>query len=278
VSDETYNNDTAGQRLAGQVRELRVRREHAPVWLPAFEPVRARAAGLPTPETSPHQRIEAPVPPVTDPLPGDAPTWPANQPAVATHSPDPLSPLSGLPADVAQRLRTAVGAEVEHLVVHTDDRADTVAREHRADAVTVGHEIHFRTGRFRPAEPAGFALLAHEAWHATADQRGGTAHRTTHHGAATEERHARAVERQLLSAPAHPAPLAPRAAIPSPATAPPIAPAPATPAARPMAAAEDRDLAASQGEPPPALDLGALREEFLRDVLRQVRTDLERGA
>jgi hypothetical protein len=273
--------ETAGEQLAERVRELTARRGHAPAWLPAFELVRTRAAGLPTPQASPRRRVEADVP-LHLPLDMPAPSWPAGPPAPPTHSAEPSTapdPAAGLPADVRQRLRGAVGAEVGHLVVRTDDRADALAREHRADAVTVGHEIHFRTDRYRPAEPGGFALLAHEAWHATADQRGGTDHRATDRGAAAEEHHARAVERQVLGGAAHPVPPAHRAAVrphatpPAPATA-----APATPAARPMAAAEDRDVHTAPDGASPALDLAALRAELLRDVLREVRTDLDRGA
>jgi hypothetical protein len=45
-----------------------------------------------------------------------------------------------------------------------------------------------------------------------------------------------------------------------------------------MAAAEDRDVHTAPDGASPALDLAALRAELLRDVLREVRTDLDRGA
>ncbi|MEV4319585.1 DUF4157 domain-containing protein [Actinocrispum sp. NPDC049592] len=275
--------DTAGERLAARVRQLRARRTATIGWLAAFDTMLNRASSLPTPATSPLRRAEAAVPPAWSVEP-DAVSWPpAAEPALA------------MPTEVRQRLRPVIGAGIERTAIHIDDRADEFATAHGADAVTVGQEIHFRTGRFRPTEPEGLALLAHEAWHATADQRGGTTHRATEGGAAEEESHAIALERAVLGAALPTSATSParngyhgatahrtqpvRQPARPPAAQPPATPAPAdSPAGRPMTAGRNRDLVVRQEDQQrEGLDPGVLREQLYRDVLRQVKIDMERG-
>src|SRR5262245_21766764 len=52
-----------------------------------------------------------------------------------------------LPSDVTARLRPIVGEGVEAMRVHDDEAADAKARQHRADAVTVGSDVYFRAGK-----------------------------------------------------------------------------------------------------------------------------------
>jgi hypothetical protein len=294
---------TLGERLAAQARALRARRTAVPGWTAALAPVLERGRALPAPDQSLRRRAEVRVPPPTwDPGPQE-PAWPAPLP-VAVPGPVP-APVQGGPAplrgDLRERLAPVVGPGAGRIGIHHDEHADRVAAAHGADAVTVGEEIYFRSGRFRPDQPEGFALLAHEAWHATEPGRtGGAAHRATALGAAEEERTALAHERGFLDGPASPpyrpsAPGAPYRAAPPPLSPSPVyapprrAGAPAAqpvPAARPMAAQPDRH----QETPAQALDPSALRQA-IREVLsvelrdeaaRRLKADLaielERGA
>jgi hypothetical protein len=208
-----------------------------------------------------------------------------------------------VPPAVRARLRDIVGPEADRLRVHDGDQADGLARSRRADAVTVGRDVHFRRGRFRPQEPDGFALLAHEATHVAALARPGAAwRRATGAGRADEEDEARAREaaarRATLPAAAPPAgwpagPVHPAApAMPALLTAPAASNGSgngasahrsgdgtgvaAPPALRPMAAAQDRatDTAAAT---PAAVDLEALRRSLIDDLRHQLRTEFERG-
>jgi hypothetical protein len=144
--------------------------------------------------------------------------------------------------------------------------------------VTVGRNVHFRAGRFAPRDPAGFGLLAHEATHVeTLIRRGARARPTAdEEGAAlVRERRARR-DAGLVAAPAGRGPAARRAAAAARQSANP--PVPATGAAapspnRPMAARTDRDA----GNAPLALDLEGLRRDLVEDLMRQLRTEFERG-
>lgn len=212
----------------------------------------------------------------------------------------PYSTGDALPAEVRSRLRPAVGPAADAMRVHHDDRSDALARQQRADAVTVGRDVYFRHGRLQPADRRGFGLLVHEATHVLALLRPGASwHRATGTGAEAEETKALANERAVAfggrpgtglpppstdgghaaglrpQAPAHtPAPAPAR--VPTPAAAP--APVPASfaaPAVRLQRAATDRhtDVAAA----PPPLDVQALRRQLIDDVMRQLRTEFERG-
>jgi hypothetical protein len=187
--------------------------------------------------------------------------------------------------------------------VHDDAAADTVARTHRAEAVSVGRHVYFRQGRFRPREPDGFGLVAHEATHvAELLTPGGAWRRLTGSGRRDEEALAEANERRgsldsrsrAAAPPAPPQRIAtPQAGLaglaglvavaaqhgkPLPASTPSPAPAlegeaTAPPAAQPMPAAEDRDAAA-----PASVDMEALRRSLFDDLRHQLQTEFERGA
>ncbi|MFJ8053240.1 DUF4157 domain-containing protein [Streptomyces luteogriseus] len=193
-----------------------------------------------------------------------------------------------LPAPVRSRLRAAVGPAADVLRVHDDDRSDALAREQRADAVTVGRDVHFRRGRLRPSEASGFGLLVHEATHVLALLRPGASwQRATGAGRGAEEAEALANERAVTlpgrSGPAAPpvAPFTAGRAAAGPATglegtavsAPAAVP---TPAAHPQRAPADRRTDGPAAAPPP-LDTQALRRQVIDDVMRQLRSEFERG-
>ncbi|MBO0805315.1 MAG: DUF4157 domain-containing protein, partial [Nocardiopsaceae bacterium] len=50
--------------------------------------------------------------------------------------------------------------------------SDAVCRAFGAMALTVGTQIHFRSGAFAPGTRSGFWLLAHEVAHAVQQRRG----------------------------------------------------------------------------------------------------------
>lgn len=82
----------------------------------------------------------------------------------------------GAPLDPATRafMEPRFGHDFSQVRVHTDARAATVARSLDALAFTVGNDIAFAPGQYRPASDDGRALLAHELTH-TLQQTGGAA-------------------------------------------------------------------------------------------------------
>ncbi|MEW5787775.1 MAG: DUF4157 domain-containing protein [Pseudomonadota bacterium] len=79
----------------------------------------------------------------------------------------------GCPRCVGRALPMALRGEFEglfgeslgHVRLHTDSRADSTARSLGARAMSLGSHIAFGAGQFRPEDPAGRALLAHELAH-----------------------------------------------------------------------------------------------------------------
>lgn len=210
------------------------------------------------------------------------------------------SPSAPLPATVRSRLREVAGQGADAMRVHDDGLADAFARAHRADAVTVGRDVYFRRGRLRPVEESGFGLLAHEAVHVLALLRPGAAwHRATGAGVSDEEATARALERSVVSGEFLPTaadrwgrepsagPVSaetagrPAAAVPAAGTVaqPPgsAQPPPDAAVARPLPAPADRGTATEPGAAPAALDVRALRRDLVSDVMRQLRSEFERG-
>jgi len=221
-----------------------------------------------------------------------------------------------LPVDVRSRLRDFAGPAADVLRVHSDAAADRTAVAHAADAVTMGADVYVRDGRFRPDEPAGFALLAHEATHVSAALERGGAGSVPAGGPAAEEALALGLERLALGRerladralhggpgpdgrggpPSGPGSQVPasvgRVAGPPPGRAvarpgpPTISPAdggrpgaspPALGTAVPRAAAVDRP---PDPQPPP-FDVEVLRRELSRELmgelLSRLRSDAERG-
>jgi hypothetical protein len=170
---------TLGERLAADGRRLVAGRSWQPPSMLALRPLLARVAALPTPATQRYRRVEAPAAPPGAPLP--APEAPPGEP---------------LPAAVQERLRGLVGPAASAMRVHHNTAAEAFARTQNADAVAVGNDVYFRTGRYRPYDRDGLAVIAHEATH-VGESAGSAAtwRRATGRGTADEEHAARRVER-----------------------------------------------------------------------------------
>jgi hypothetical protein len=84
---------------------------------------------------------------------------------------------SGAPLDspVRREMETAFGRSFGQVGVHTDGRADELNGTLSSTAFTVGNDIFFSRGSFRPDDPDGKRLLAHELAHVTQEGKG--AHR-----------------------------------------------------------------------------------------------------
>jgi hypothetical protein len=195
-------------------------------------------------------------------------------------------PLTG---DIESRLEGMVGKGVERIRVHVGADADSLVRDKDADAVTIGHDVFFREGQYRPHEPEGLALLAHEAVHAVQAGAGDVSQqRATSAGVAAEEHRARSVERRALDPQRRDSPtplrlIAPRlgdvvtrASAHSRGTEATAAGSGAAPALRPMRAAVDRDTT-QPADVARGPNLEDFRRTIYRDLLAQIRAEFERG-
>jgi hypothetical protein len=79
----------------------------------------------------------------------------------------------GSPLDpgVARRLEPSLGSSLSGVRVHADAGAAALARAVSARAFTVGDDIFFGSGEYRPGSADGNSLIAHEVAH-TIQQRG----------------------------------------------------------------------------------------------------------
>lgn len=71
----------------------------------------------------------------------------------------PLEPQTRL------AMESRLGHDFGKVRVHTGPEADRSAAELGAHAYTLGLDVHFRNGRYRPDQPTGEALLVHELEH-----------------------------------------------------------------------------------------------------------------
>jgi Domain of unknown function (DUF4157) len=78
-----------------------------------------------------------------------------------------LSPPAGEPLrpDTLAYLEPRLGHSLSNVRVHTDSRADDLARMVNAEAFTTGSDIYLRSGAYDPQSRSGVKLLAHEATH-----------------------------------------------------------------------------------------------------------------
>lgn len=79
-----------------------------------------------------------------------------------------------LPRELRAMLEPLAGARLDRVRVHTDRRAAATAEALDANAVTVGQDIFFGEGRYRPGSEVGRRLIAHEVAH-TVQQRAAAA-------------------------------------------------------------------------------------------------------
>lgn len=252
--------ETWGERMANEARRVVARhRPQVPAlgWLTPF--VR-RLAAIPSPAAR-FARVEPSASPIRE-------------------APAALDDGFPIPLDVRERLRDVIGPGLERARVHDHPGADALARSHHADAITIGDDVFFRAGQYRPHEERGLALLAHEATHVVEGASPSGSQRSFAAGVAAEEARARVSEAKVLSpARAAPLPSSPPFASASPSPGRPSAPAPvaaSAPAVRPMAADMDRPPATA-GAPAQPLDLAELKRSIYRDLLQQIRSDAERG-
>jgi hypothetical protein len=80
-----------------------------------------------------------------------------------------------LPAPVRQRVEPLLGADLSTVRVHNDSASRRAATSLAARAFTVGRHIHFGPGEYRPNEPDGMRLIAHELAHTIQQASGGLA-------------------------------------------------------------------------------------------------------
>jgi hypothetical protein len=78
---------------------------------------------------------------------------------------------TALPAAMRHVVEPLFGMSFGAVRVHDDPRSHALARDLGARAFTVGQDVHFASGEFRPDDPDGLHLLAHELTH-TVQQRG----------------------------------------------------------------------------------------------------------
>jgi hypothetical protein len=83
--------------------------------------------------------------------------------AAALH--DRLGPGRALDGDVRSRMETAFGARFGSVRIHDDAEAAALSSDLNARAFTVGQHVAFGGGEYRPGNPVGDALLAHELAH-----------------------------------------------------------------------------------------------------------------
>lgn len=70
-----------------------------------------------------------------------------------------------LPPALRDKMSSQLGDDLADVRLHTGPAGAEIARLAGADAVTIGEEIAFDSGKFDPASPAGEQLLAHELAH-----------------------------------------------------------------------------------------------------------------
>ncbi|MEO8223860.1 MAG: DUF4157 domain-containing protein [Gammaproteobacteria bacterium] len=97
---------------------------------------------------------------LASPLPGSAP-------AVGPRRRTSVLPSAGRPLDggAAAFLSPRFGADLSHVRVHTDPTTAAAARAFGSRAFTVGSDIGFGRGEYRPGTTDGRHLLAHEVAH-----------------------------------------------------------------------------------------------------------------
>lgn len=80
-----------------------------------------------------------------------------------------------LDADSRSFFEPRLGTDLSQVRIHTDDRAQSAARGLGARAFTVGRDVAFGAGEYRPGTPDGRRLLAHELVHVLQQDRHGLA-------------------------------------------------------------------------------------------------------
>jgi len=72
---------------------------------------------------------------------------------------------SALPKHTLHEMSSKIGADFRHVNIHTDDTAAQLNQALGAKAFTVGHDIYFNEGQYKPTTTEGKKLMAHELVH-----------------------------------------------------------------------------------------------------------------
>ncbi len=75
-------------------------------------------------------------------------------------------------ARVQRSVESVVGAPLGDVRVHTDSTADQLSQSLGATAFTIGSDVYFRNGAYRPASTAGRELISHELAHVAQNSAG----------------------------------------------------------------------------------------------------------
>lgn len=92
---------------------------------------------------------------------------------------------SPLPASVRRFMEPRFRTDFRNVRIHTNERAARLNRQLNAQAFTVGNQIFFGRGRFRPEASDGQELLAHELTHTI--QQGATIQRSAEEAPVTQQ-------------------------------------------------------------------------------------------
>lgn len=187
------------------------------------------------------------------------------------------TPHRHLDASVQRRLEPLLDFRIPAVRLHINQTADQVARQHQADAVTVGHDIFFRSDRFNPQSPEGIALLGHEVTHVA--QAVGPQPILRQGDQQHQEQVALQNEQHILNqmARSKPRPIHPRQPDTPKTMRPQQTALPRQPQPSVQTAATNRSLDLS---PSPAVSMEQLeeiKEAVYRDLIDRIRTDFERG-
>jgi len=92
-------------------------------------------------------------------------TQPADNQAMQRLVEEKLGDGRPLDGSTRQRMERAFGRPLGDVRVHTGGSSERLADQEGARAITVGADIAFAAGEYRPGTPVGDALLAHEVAH-----------------------------------------------------------------------------------------------------------------
>lgn len=136
-------------------------------------PVPDRSASEEAREAGRHHRAGAGVPLF---LRSPAPSAPGGQTGAAVDHREAAAGGTGkaLQPRIRAALEQGFGHDLGRVRVHDDARASGAAADLHAAAYTVGEDIVFGAGRFRPDTPRGARLLAHEVAHVVQQRAGRT--------------------------------------------------------------------------------------------------------
>lgn len=144
--------------------------------LPGFLPLGIQRSALPV--SSPSDPAEREADSIADRVVSGAGASPAPASVSRAPAPGPLRastptaaaavPASGgepLPQALRKEMERSLGADLSGVRVHTDSRANDLARKYSAIAFATGSHVFFSRGSFQPQTPEGRKLLAHELVH-----------------------------------------------------------------------------------------------------------------